>query len=497
MEQVGKLVRLLSEHGILISADLSEETLNGVTADTLAPRIIEKYADFEGLKIADRASVAKIISDMQLEKAPVPAEYRQASDFKPYAAEISSKYNVSSKETEVAGGTVDGFVAHFKDRLARIKELLGSQRAGASGMTDSLSALSSFSDGREVTVVGMVSKRITTKKGNVLMVIEDETGEAKIMFMNGTSAQAKKLFESSRHIIDDEVLAVNGKISGPFVIAKEIIWPGVPIKQREQVDEDIGIAFISDTHVGSKFFMERNLNSFINWLNGHGDKKEIAGKIKYLVVGGDVVDGIGIYPGQDKSLTILDIYEQYRIFIDIIKEVPDYIETFIIPGNHDAVQRAEPQPALTHELLRDFKADNIHMIPNPSFLTLHGVETLVYHGTSLDSIIRDIPGMSYASPELAMIELLKRRHLSPIYGGNIIVPSRKDNLVIDRVPHILHMGHLHKNGLANYHGVDILNSGTWQAMTDRQEAQGHIPTPCVLPVYEAKEKRFTTINFSR
>ena len=497
MNQVGKLVHLLSKHGILVSADLSEEVLDGVPADTLAPRIIERYAELEGLKIADRTSVAKIISDMQLEKAPVPAEYRQAADFRPFAADVSAKYSISAKSTEIAGGSVDGFVTYFKDRLDRIKELLGDQRAGASGMVDTLSALSSFSDGREVTVVGMVSKRITTKKGNILTVIEDDSGEAKVMFMNGTSAAAKKLFESSRHIVDDEVLAVNGRISGPFVIAKEVIWPDVPIKSRGQVEDDIGIAFISDTHVGSKFFMERNLNSFINWLNGHGDKKEIAGKIKYLVVGGDVVDGIGIYPGQDKSLTILDIYEQYRIFIDMIKEVPDYIETFIIPGNHDAVQRAEPQPALTHELLRDFKADNIHMIPNPSFLTLHGIETLVYHGTSLDSIIRDIPGMSYASPELAMIELLKRRHLSPIYGGNIIVPSRKDNLVIDKIPHILHMGHLHKNGLANYHGVDILNSGTWQAMTDRQEAQGHIPTPCVLPVYEAKEKRFTTVNFSR
>lgn len=493
--QVGELVRRLSEHGILVSADLSDDVLGGTSAAALAARIIEKYADFEGLKIADKDTVARIIGDMRLEKAPVPAEYRPATDFRPFASEVKADYKISFKTTEVAGGNVDGFVTYFRDRLARIKELIGNQRTGISGIVGELSALSGFSDGREVTIVGMVSKRITTKKGNTLMILEDDSGEAKVMFMNGTSAEAKKLFEKSRHLIDDEVLAVNGRISGPFVIAKDVLWPDVPIKERGVVEEDIAIGFISDTHVGSKFFMEKNLNNFVKWLNGEGARRDLSGKIKYLVVGGDVVDGIGIYPGQDKSLTVLDIYEQYRIFMDIIKGVPDYIEVFITPGNHDAVQRAEPQPALTPELLRDFKADNIHMIPNPSFLTLHGVEVLVYHGTSLDSIIRDVPGMSYASPELAMTELLKRRHLSPIYGGNIIVPSRNDNLVIDRIPHILHMGHLHKNGLSNYHGVDILNSGTWQAMTDRQEAQGHIPTPCVLPVYEAREKRFTTVSF--
>ncbi len=92
-------------------------------------------------------------------------------------------------------------------------------------------------------------------------------------------------------------------------------------------------------------------------------------------------------------------------------------------------------------------------------------------------MISAIPDTSYANPEKAMIEILRRRHLSPIYGGNVIVPSKEDNLVIDKIPDILHMGHIHKNGIANYHGVEIVNSGTWQARTDFQIRQGHIPTP--------------------
>jgi DNA polymerase II small subunit len=177
--------------------------------------------------------------------------------------------------------------------------------------------------------------------------------------------------------------------------------------------------------------------------------------------------------------------------------IPDYMHVFIIPGNHDAVQRAEPQPQLTSELIGDFKMDNVHILPNPSFLTLHGLDILVYHGTSLDSVIRTIPGMSYAKPEKPMTEILKRRHLSPIWGGNIIVPSRNDNLVIEKIPDILHMGHVHKNGLSNYHGVDIINSGTFQSTTDFQLAQGHIPSPALVPVYETKKGTFVNVDFNK
>ena len=84
------------------------------------------------------------------------------------------------------------------------------------------------------------------------------------------------------------------------------------------------------------------------------------------------------------------------------------------------------------------------------------ITVALYHGTSLDSIIASIPNNSYAKPEKAMVELLKRRHLSPIYGGNIIVPSKNDSMIIEKAPDILHMGHIHKNGITNYHGVAIV-----------------------------------------
>jgi DNA polymerase II small subunit len=142
-----------------------------------------------------------------------------------------------------------------------------------------------------------------TKNGNIMIVVDDETGEYKIIFMNGSSQKAKVLFEKAKRIIEDEVIAVNGKMSSPFIIANEIVWPDVPIKERKRIEEDIAIAFVSDIQIGSKKFMEKNFINFIKWLGGeYGERRDLAGKIKYIVFCGDMVDGIGVYPGQDRDL---------------------------------------------------------------------------------------------------------------------------------------------------------------------------------------------------
>ena len=95
-----------------------------------------------------------------------------------------------------------------------------------------------------------------------------------------------------------------------------------------------------------------------------------------------------------------------------------------------------------------------------------------------------------------MKEILKRRHLSPIYGGNVVTPSKSDSLVIDEVPDILHMGHIHKNGYDEYHGTALVNSGTWQARTSFQIKQGHIPTPALLSVYDARTTSLLQVDFN-
>ena len=510
MADLKQLLNKLSQLKILLASDVTQQMLDNIDENSLLQKIIEmrsratsESSEGEGaepkneLEFIGSADILKIAQEIATEKVPVPVEVSHSPGFRPEAAEIEERFKVFEKEIN-AVASIDDFTKHFNNRLARIKKILD-RRQGIKFL-NALEEIDKnrYLSGREIAVVGIVSKRIVTKNGNIMVELEDSTGTVKVIFMNKqVHSHKNNIFDDAARIVNDEVIGIKGKLSHPFIIANEIIWPEPVIKTDKKFEEDFSVAFLSDIHTGSKLFMEKNFLHMLKWMQGKvGENNNIAGKIKYIVIAGDVADGIGIYPNQDKDLQVLDIYQQYSMLFNMLDAVPDYIHVFVMPGNHDATQRAEPQPPFDASIIKDFKKSNIHIVQNPSFISLNGLDVLAYHGTSLDSVIASIPGLAYSQPETAMIELLKRMHLSPIYGGNIILPSPKDNLVIDKTPDILHMGHIHTNGLANYKGVWIVNSGTWQSKTEFQTKQGHMPTPCKMPVFNTKSNKFSIVNFS-
>ena len=90
---------------------------------------------------------------------------------------------------------------------------------------------------------------------------------------------------------------------------------------------------------------------------------------------------MGIYPGQDKHLDITDLFNQYSKLGQMLQELPDWVEVLLLPGNHDAVRPAEPQPAIDPELQTDY--NNTLFVGNPCDFSLHGVRVLSYHGVSM------------------------------------------------------------------------------------------------------------------
>ena len=48
--------------------------------------------------------------------------------------------------------------------------------------------------------------------------------------------------------------------------------------------------------------------------------------------------------GQDRELAIPDLFNQYTEFARLLDLFPDWVECVMLPGNHDAVLSAEPQP---------------------------------------------------------------------------------------------------------------------------------------------------------
>ncbi|OIO22005.1 hypothetical protein AUJ17_00580 [Candidatus Micrarchaeota archaeon CG1_02_47_40] len=450
-------------------------------ANEAAEKLLEEKKVF-----VDAEDVEKIIAG--IEKIPLPVEVRRSSDFHPIAKESAPNLRVLD-HGDVSGksrctGTIENFVAYFNDRFERMRRLLRTR------ITDKPiieSCRIKDMQGQIVRVIGIVYEKRITKNGNLLIELEDLKGSTKVI----VNAQSKA-FPKSRSILLDDVIAVDGKVSDIFLIADELNYLDLPmVREQKKTESDLAIAYVSDLHVGSKNFLQKEFSRFLSWLGGEGGNAELAGKVKYIIIAGDNVDGIGIYPLQEKELVVKDIYKQYEMLDELLCQIPDYIEVVVCPGNHDAVRRADPQPMIGGNLLKS----DVRRIGSPGYVEIEGLSHLVYHGNSLDGIIASLPNMDYAHPEKPMVELLKRRHLSPPYGSNLIVPEEKDYLIIEEEPDVVHMGHVHKNSTATYRGTLLVNSGTFQSRTDYQIRNGHVPSPGVVPVYETKLGKIHNVSF--
>ncbi len=167
-----------------------------------------------------------------------------------------------------------------------------------------------------------------------------------------------------------------------------------------------------------------------------------------------------------------------------------------MPGNHDAVRPAEPQPTFPEWVTECFAGDNIRFLGNPAFFSLHGVEILAYHGRSFDDWVLSLQELSYETPIAAMRQMLRRRHLTPIYGGKTpIAPEHEDHLVIERVPDIFVTGHVHKVGMERCYGTRLINASTWQAQTSYQKMMNFNPDPARLPIVDLDTLDARILNF--
>lgn len=321
----------------------------------------------------------------------------------------------------------------------------------------------------------LMSKR--GKKNGVEVVIDDFSGSLNALAITDElKKQASMLTLDQMVMLEVENISNNKKGHQGFLV-KDIISPDIPDHLPTRSKVECYAVLISDIHVGSKNFMETEFIRFLHWLSSSED--ELVRKIKFICIGGDLIDGVGIFPNQDKELLETDTSKQVSHAVNLLNKIPKDLRVFIIPGNHDPGRRALPQPSLPK---RDFNElyllENFTILGNPSMLELNGVKILMYHGQSLDDIIATTPGLDYSKPAEAMKILLKARHLSPIYGQRTpMAPELEDMMVITEVPDILHSGHVHVIDVQNYRGTLIVNSGAWQSQTKFQQTMGVVPTP--------------------
>ena len=405
-----------------------------------------------------------------------------------------------------SGEGVEGYTSLFRSRYEKslrilslrqnskkikkieiIKQLFNQPKTNTNSMSKEDSSSSLFAAGL------IMNKEIRNNSYNI--TIDDQTG-----LLTATTYDEDLQKQISMLTVDQMVMIEfeNGFKKRKNTI-KNLYSLDVPDRIANKAKSEVFSILISDLHIGSKFFMEKEFQNFLDWLNGdENSNNDIISKIKYICICGDLIDGIGIFPNQDRELLEKDSYSQMDHAIKILSKIPKHMKVFLIPGNHDLGRRALPQPSIPKKYAEKlYSLDNITMLGNPCMINMEGIKILMFHGQSLDDIIASIPGLSYSKPAEAMKILLKSRHLSPIYGQRTpIAPEKEDMMIIEEVPDILHSGHVHVIDVDSYKGTLLVNSGAWQSQTPFQQTMGITPTPGIAIAINLSSLKPYKIDFN-
>jgi DNA polymerase II small subunit len=455
----------------------------GTDVEGLVDRLLQQKSAAEGeTRVITESDVVKVMPEVnrqveEEEEPPFsePAELEVVSDPTPAIAPAEAS---------------DGFNRLFRDRYQRLYSILRG-RLDAKG-TVTVSAAKGLPPNKKVRVAGLLSDR-SSRKGNVELRVDDPTGVMRVV------CQDQLVEEVALKVPFDSMVVVEvsrGKTGQLY--ASSVLLPDVPVRRSVSSSHRVYALLLSDLHIGSKMFLADDFGRFLQWINGRLGDKDVVNRIKYLVIAGDLVDGVGVYPGQEFQLAERDPKRQYEMAAELLKQVPSRIQIVLSPGNHDAVRQALPQPAVPVDLAESlYGMENVRWVGDPAYIRLNCVSFLVYHGKSLDDVIATTPDLTYDNPTEAMKLLLRSRHLSPTYGKRTALsPELRDFMVIDQVPDVLHSGHVHTFGELSYRGTLLVNSGTWQAQTDFQSNMGLEPTPSIIPVIDLSTMEVLRRSFS-
>jgi len=478
-----KIIEIFLKKGVLISSEL----LSQITDYEHASRIFNELStkQMEDLLVISADTNKLINNTKQQNKINVVYSYKE-----------NPKKRVPQD-----------FVDYFNNRYKGIERILKHRQELRS--TISISKITNKKEKEAISIIGMVSDKQITKNGNLLLLLEDPTGQRRVLVNKNKPA----LFNEARDIVLDEVIGVVGVNVDTLIFANSILWPDIPTnKDLKKSEQEKYALFLSDLHVGSSKFLPDDFEKFLKWISGeigNEQQKQIAGNVECIFIAGDLVDGCGIYPEQDKELAINDIYKQYEACAELLNRIPNHIPLIICPGNHDAIRISEPQPPLSKDFAKPMhELNNVIMVSNPSLVNINssenfaGFDVLMYHGYSFDYFIANVDSLrnsgGYNRPDLIMKFLLKRRHLAPSHLSTLYAPDTKnDPLVIEKVPDFFLSGHIHKSSTSNYRNTTLICGSCWQSKTLFQEKVGHNPEPSRVPIVNLHTRDIKVLKFGQ
>ncbi|MDP2925638.1 MAG: metallophosphoesterase [Nanoarchaeota archaeon] len=520
------ILKLFIEKGFLLDREMLE-FLNELKDEEIAKEIINKIAIISKQKI-----ITKNLVNQNLEKIK-PIFFELDLDRKRLIEKFFVNVSISvevKKETKLEENTytdtilkiinphvkiisspvmlsqkleVKDFVKHFRNRFIFMKSLL-QQRTELENLT-SIDKLGKSN--KLFSLIGIVNSKNVTKNKNILLEIEDFTGKVKLL----VNQNKEEIFQKAKEIVLDDVVGFKCSGNKDFLFVNDIFYPDSFVKDKHRSEEESYALFISDIHIGSTNFLEQNFNKFISWVNGincDSEQKEMIKKIKYIFIVGDNIDGIGVYPGQEKYLSIKDIKEQYNVLANYLKKIPRNISIIMCAGQHDGVRVAEPQPPIGDDFGEAlYELPNLYLVSNPSVVEIEGkngkvgIKVLMYHGASMHALINEIEELrlinAHHSPARVVKHFLLRRHLAPIHGNMVYIPHPDDDpMIIRESPDIIATGDLHKPDIDKYNGTLIICSSCWQSITPFEEKVGNKPDPCKVPILNLKTGAIRILDFS-
>lgn len=520
-----KILKLFIEKGFLLDSEMLN-FLSELEDEDVANEILNKIAIASQKKL-----ITKNLINQNIEKIrPIFSEldYKKKKLVEKFFVNVSISVEVK-KETEIREGEereenrevigapfvkvlsspilssqkleVKDFIRHFRNRYGFLKRVL-QQRVELENLT-SIDKITG--NNRNFSIIGMVTKKSMTKNKNVILEVEDLTGKINLLI----NQNKDEIFEKAKEILLDDVIGFKCSGTREFLFVNDFFYPDVFLKEKNRSNDEVYALFISDIHVGSKNFLERNFNKFIDWIRGKEESEQVSflKKIKYLFVTGDSIDGVGIYPGQERDLGIKDIREQYERLADFYKKIPNHIQIIQCAGQHDAVRVAEPQPPIGEDFAESLvKLKNLYLVSNPSLVEIEsngnkGIKVLMYHGASMHNIINEIEELrlsnAHSTPAKVVKHLLLRRHLAPSHGATTYIPDAKeDSMLIKEVPDIITTGDLHRPDIDKYQGVLIISNSCWQSITPFEEKVGNNPEPCKAILLNLKTGEIKILDFS-
>jgi DNA polymerase II small subunit len=413
---------------------------------------------------------------------------------KPYASKINSKMEIHYPEETKSIGDSNGYIDYFNSRLIQLERIIKHRV-----------------DVRDAVPLKQALKLPLKTKFRTIGIITNKNARSNRLFLDLESkdtittvmVSGEEVIRKGLEILEDQVICIEGiKYRDDLIIANDLIWPDMPIHEIRRSEEDVCAVFVGDVHIGSKYYREDLFDKFVRWMNqelGPQPSRDLASKVKYLVIAGDLVEGIGIFPDQLDELVITTQKAQYKEAARLLAQLPDYVEIVIIPGNHDAVRRSLPQPRIPEYFAPELHSNpRIHLAPNPIMLTINGVKIFVAHGTALTDILGSTPGHDFHNPITAVELLIKCRHIAPSYGKSTpIAPEAIDRLVIKDIPDVVLMGHIHIHESKKYKNITLISSGSFQDQTPFQKRMKVDPTPGVVSVFNLKTHHEIPLDLER